>query len=238
MKHLFLLALILFLQAEAIPLSAQNRIDDMLGSYSTIGQSTLTSAVERNKKTREIEKVVKVLEAKGNNLHSFISAFEQEKDNCASYKKTVDGKNVTIMMTTETEKDKRIYMLQYKLQTYNKLNASIENNVRKQYELLEKELLKKHHLDSLTIERYREELTSRIQNYRKNGMASTDSENIKRLSELIKNANGKSITISKDDIERLMEREDNIIQQLNSQRESMPAHNSSYKVSVIIKAKK
>lgn len=116
MKYLLIL-LSFLLTVGAIPLSAQNKIDDMVDTYYAMGKSTLTSAVERDNKTKKITKVVKVLDVDKGYVNSFIKAFEEEKSKSASYKQTLNGNEVTTVLTTENDKSNRIYMLQYNVST-------------------------------------------------------------------------------------------------------------------------
>ncbi len=235
MNHKQILLLSILLLAYAIPLSAQNRIDDMLGSYSTTGQSTLTSAVERNKKTNQIEKVVKVLEAKGSGLHNFISAFDQEKDKCASYKKTVDGNKVTIMMTSENDKDKRIYMLQYRITENDRFRTNLDRKLQQMYDSLQNQIRKEQNMDSISINHQIESMESFVKkNYRINFPPNF----FEKMRDSLQNSIQRAQPASKADVEWLIELQQNIKRQRDKQQETTPARNSAYKVSVIIKAKK
>ena len=98
---------------------AQNSIDKMVESYSTIGKSTFTSAVDRDKATRKVNKVVNVLEISTGDVNKFIEAFEAEKSKCTSYKKTEDADNRTVILTMEDIKSNRIYILQYRVTSIN-----------------------------------------------------------------------------------------------------------------------
>lgn len=115
MKYRLLLLISLLTAAGAIPLAAQNRIDSMVDTYSTMGRSTLTSAVERNKRTKKIEKIVKVLEISNGSAYKFIKAFDNEKQAGESYRQSVDGNEITRVITTENDSCNRIYMLQYRV---------------------------------------------------------------------------------------------------------------------------
>ena len=91
---------------------AQNRIDDLVENYSTLGSSTFTSAVERNPQTHAVQRVVKVLESRGNNLSKIRKAFEDEQETGDFSVKTRDDE-VTQLLTVEGKETNRIYMLQY-----------------------------------------------------------------------------------------------------------------------------
>lgn len=97
----------------AVTMQAQNSIDRMVDNYSSVGGSTFTSAVQRNPKTRRVEKVVKRLEADNNQSHNLVSTFLQEaKKHSNTTTRKSDGQ-VTIILTEETAKANRIYMIKY-----------------------------------------------------------------------------------------------------------------------------
>ncbi len=113
-KILYVLALML------LPLcaAAQNSIDHMVDELSTIGGAEFTSVVQRNPKTRAIEKVVKKLEIGGVNSKKFINAFKNEaKRNKTTTTKRSDGE-VTTIITTSNPKTNRIYMIKYDDEQY------------------------------------------------------------------------------------------------------------------------
>lgn len=88
---------------------AQNSIDDLVDWYSSVGRSKFTSAVERDPKTRKVQKVVKVLELHENGIKKLIKAFRQEASTGNfSEKREEDG--LTLVLTVQTAKQSRVYM--------------------------------------------------------------------------------------------------------------------------------
>ena len=57
-----LILILFFTLGTLLAAMAQNSIDRQVERYSAIGQSRFTSAVERDPRTRRVQKVVKVLE--------------------------------------------------------------------------------------------------------------------------------------------------------------------------------
>ncbi|MCM1021143.1 MAG: DUF5024 domain-containing protein [Muribaculum sp.] len=112
MRYRFI-TLLITLAIFSMPLRAQNSIDNLIDTYDTMGKTTFTSVVDRNKKTNKIQRIVKVLEVENDYVIKFYKAFEAEKNNCSSYKQTIDSINVTTIMTTDENKATRIYMLQH-----------------------------------------------------------------------------------------------------------------------------
>lgn len=106
---------------------AQNDIDDMVDKVSTMGNTTFTSAVERNKQTGKVEKVVKKLQSNFKNLKEFIHAFEAEKGNAVSYTKTDKDNEKIIVLVTEGKTTDRVYMLKYR--SYNDLDIGSDYTV-------------------------------------------------------------------------------------------------------------
>jgi len=101
--------------------TAQNSIDKLVANLSTSGNTTFTSIVTRNKKTRAVEKVIKHAEITGN-ARQFISAFEEEcKKN--DFLEKDEGSTRTINITVDGKKEKRTYIIRYNRQT--KQNAVI-----------------------------------------------------------------------------------------------------------------
>lgn len=74
-----LISLIFMLIAMAIAVNAQNSIDRAIDNFSTVGNSTFTSAVERDSNTRKIKKVVKRLTMEGEGCKKLRETFEAEK---------------------------------------------------------------------------------------------------------------------------------------------------------------
>ncbi len=108
MKHYILLLSALLCLSH--PSLAQNKIDQLVEKFSTIGHGTFTSAVERDPKTRKVKRVVKVLETRGDVISSLKSAFEKLR-NESGYERTVTSDNTSISFWTESERQHRIYFL-------------------------------------------------------------------------------------------------------------------------------
>ena len=104
---------LLCLTAEA-SLWAQNRIDRFVDNESTIGRSKFTSVVERDPKTREVVRVVKVRElTRGIDINACQEYFEAEsKTGRFSHNIDADDRH-TLLLAVEGESRDRIYMLQY-----------------------------------------------------------------------------------------------------------------------------
>lgn len=90
---------------------AQNRIDELIDNLSTSGNTTFTSIVTRNKRTRKVEKVVKYAEIQ-NSARKFVDAFKQESQKHDYLEKT-EGGITTTNITIDSQKQKRIYIIQY-----------------------------------------------------------------------------------------------------------------------------
>lgn len=89
---------------------AQNRIDALVDRYSSSTSSKFTSAVERNPKTRNIVKVVKVLELNYANILPFVEAFRYESKQ-GDYSERKDGSTLIMTLTMSGRTQNRIYML-------------------------------------------------------------------------------------------------------------------------------
>ena len=112
MKRYILLWLISL--TTAVSATAQNRIDSFVDNESTIGQSKFTSVVERDPKTHEVVRVVKVRElTRGIDINSCLDIFEQESTT-GRFSHNIDAYNQhTLLLAVEGKKQDRIYMLQY-----------------------------------------------------------------------------------------------------------------------------
>ena len=112
MKRFILLWLISLIAAAS--LSAQNSIDRFVDNESTIGQSKFTSVVERDPKTREVVRVVKVRElTRGIDINACQNHFEAESKT-GRFTHNIDADNHhTLFLAVEGKKQDRIYMLQY-----------------------------------------------------------------------------------------------------------------------------
>ena len=89
---------------------AQNSIDELVENISTLGSSKFTSVVDRDPKTRQVNKVVKVLEVPSVQASKLRNAFLKEKDS-GSFSHSKDGHEETMTLTTESRDKVRIYML-------------------------------------------------------------------------------------------------------------------------------
>jgi hypothetical protein len=108
--------------------TSPNRIDKLVENLSTGGNTTFTSIVTRNKKTRAVEKVIKHAEITGN-ARQFIAAFVEEcKKN--DYLEKSEGSTKTINITIDGKKEKRTYILQYNWRSKNNAIITIIINYK------------------------------------------------------------------------------------------------------------
>ena len=107
LKIIISLCLSLFIGTAA---QAQNSIDELVENISTLGSSKFTSVVDRDPKTRQVNKVVKVLEVPRVQASKLRNAFLKEKDS-GSFSHSRDGHEETMTLTTESRDKVRIYML-------------------------------------------------------------------------------------------------------------------------------
>lgn len=112
MKRYILLWLISL--AAAVSASAQNRIDRFVDNESTIGRSKFTSVVERDPKTHEVVRVVKVRElTRGIDINACQGTFEAESKT-GRFSHNIDANDLhTLLLAVEGDRQDRIYMLQY-----------------------------------------------------------------------------------------------------------------------------
>lgn len=89
---------------------AQNKIDDLVDHYSTSTSSKYTSAVERNPQTREVIKVVKVLEMNYCDINPFVYAFKKDTSS-GELSESRSGNDLVLTRTMQGKKQNRIYML-------------------------------------------------------------------------------------------------------------------------------
>lgn len=99
-----------FLAALAASAFAQNSIDGLVENYSSVGQSKFTSAVERDPKTRKIQKVVKVLELYNADISRFAAAFKREAATGDFTERRTDG-GLTFVLTVRGKGQNRVYMM-------------------------------------------------------------------------------------------------------------------------------
>lgn len=90
--------------------TAQNKIDVAVEQISAVGNCTFTSAVDRNPKTRKVEKVVKMLKVEGRQARTLIAAFRDEKGK-GSWSENRSGETTTYLLTQAGAKANRVYML-------------------------------------------------------------------------------------------------------------------------------
>lgn len=108
--------------------TSPNKIDKLVENLSTSGNTTFTSIVTRNKKTRAVEKVIKHAVITGN-ARRFISAFVEEcKKN--DYLEKSEGNTKTINITIDGKKEKRTYILQYNWRSKNNAIITIIINYK------------------------------------------------------------------------------------------------------------
>lgn len=87
--------------------AAQNRIDELTDKFSTFGNSNYTSVVERNPKTKKIEKVVKEL-----TIYNNVSQAQKQYERAF----LEEGKNDNLLINLNQNTDKHSMIL-----TVNKL---------------------------------------------------------------------------------------------------------------------
>ena len=109
MKQRILLFMVL-LAMVASTARAQSKIDDLVDHFSTSTASKYTSAVERNPKTREAVKVVKILEMNYCDATPFVNAFKKDTSN-GELSETRSGNDLVMTRTMQGKKQNRIYML-------------------------------------------------------------------------------------------------------------------------------
>lgn len=90
--------------------SAQSKIDDLVDRYSTSTMSKYTSAVERNPQTREVVKVVKILEMNYCDVATFVNAFKKDTSS-GELSESRSGNDLVMTRTVQGKKQNRIYML-------------------------------------------------------------------------------------------------------------------------------
>ncbi len=105
-----LILILFFTLGTLLAVMAQNSIDRQVERYSAIGQSRFTSAVERDPRTRRVQKVVKVLELYDKGVKALIDAFKAESSN-GDFTEKRDSKGLTMILTTSRPRQNRVYML-------------------------------------------------------------------------------------------------------------------------------
>lgn len=109
MKQRILLFMVL-LAMVASTAKAQNKIDDLVNHFSSYTTSKYTSAVERNPKTREVVKVVKILEMNYCDATPFVNAFKRDTSS-GELSESRSGNDLVMTRTVQGKKQNRIYML-------------------------------------------------------------------------------------------------------------------------------
>lgn len=109
MKQRILLFMVL-LAMVASTAKAQNKIDDLVNHFSSNTTSKYTSAVERNPKTREVVKVVKILEMNYCDATPFVNAFKRDTSS-GELSESRSGNDLVMTRTVQGKKQNRIYML-------------------------------------------------------------------------------------------------------------------------------
>lgn len=99
-----------FLAALAASAFGQNSIDRLVENHSSVGQSKFTSAVERDPKTRKIQRVVKVLELSDADVSRFVDAFRREAATGDLTERRTDG-GLTLVQTVRGKGQNRVYMM-------------------------------------------------------------------------------------------------------------------------------
>lgn len=98
--------------------TAQNSVDQLVDELSTTGNADFTSIVQRNPKTKAVEKVVKKLETNSINSKKFINAFKKEAKLNKTTTTTRSNGEITTIITTSNKKTNRIYMIKYDEDSY------------------------------------------------------------------------------------------------------------------------
>ncbi len=92
----------------------ENSIDRFVDNESTIGHSKFTSVVERDPRTHEVVRVIKVRElTRGIDISKCQETFEAESKR-GRFSHSIDADNRhTLLVAVEGKRQDRIYMLQY-----------------------------------------------------------------------------------------------------------------------------
>ncbi|WP_288318753.1 DUF5024 domain-containing protein [Xylanibacter caecicola] len=94
-------------------MTAQNKIDALVETCSSTGNTSFTSVVERDPATRKVKKVVKMLSITNNDVPKFRSAFESESGTGQYIVNSNNDSNSYMLITGDRHKT-RIYMLEYR----------------------------------------------------------------------------------------------------------------------------
>ncbi len=100
-----------------LALHAQNKIDDMVQRYSTVGEATFTTVVQRNPSTRAVEKVVKKLSMTSTVSKHLIEGFNAEASHHSVTRKQ-EGGYTTVIFAVPGAKSNRVYMIKYQSRSY------------------------------------------------------------------------------------------------------------------------
>lgn len=99
-----------FLVGFAMSVMAQNSIDRLVENHSSVGQSKFTSAVERDPKTRKVQRVVKVLELANADVSRFTAAFRREAGTGDFTERRTDN-GLTLVLAVPGKGQNRVYMM-------------------------------------------------------------------------------------------------------------------------------
>ena len=99
-----------FFAALAASAFGQNSIDRLVENHSSVGRSKFTSAVERDPKTRKIQRVVKVLELSDADVSRFVDAFRREAATGDFTERRTDS-GLTLVLTVRGKGQNRVYMM-------------------------------------------------------------------------------------------------------------------------------
>ncbi len=108
-----LFVFISLLLCNSAAMTAQNKIDALVETCSSTGNTSFTSVVERDPATRKVKKVVKMLSITNNDVPKFRSAFESESGT-GQYIVNSNNDSNSYMLITGNRHKTRIYMLEYR----------------------------------------------------------------------------------------------------------------------------
>lgn len=106
-RHILLLAMLTW---AGLGMKAQNSIDEFVDKLSNPGTISITSIVERDPKTRKVEKTVKTVRINGPGASGVWDLFDKEDKNGTSIESRQDGK-YTRILAVRTKTTSRIYSI-------------------------------------------------------------------------------------------------------------------------------
>lgn len=107
----------MLLGAVTLGAQAQNKIDKLVDTYSTLGSSVFTTAVKRDPKTRAVKKVVKVLQVLQPKAQTLVDTFRDVADRHPQTTEQQANGTTTLIMTEQRPNQVRVYMLEYQKHT-------------------------------------------------------------------------------------------------------------------------